>query len=117
MSQSQYNFLMSSLLNQKHALTKLRVELEGRRERICRYCKRFRHLAHNCRSKKEKIKEKPIPQNKFEVIASRVMQYRVREEVKVRRQEIIEKEEVKCFRCWRMGHYKWECPNIEMERR
>jgi len=26
-------------------------------------------------------------------------------------------EEVKCFRCWGIGHYKWECPNIEVERR
>jgi len=52
------------------------------------------------------MKGKPIPQNKFEVIASRVMQYRVREKVKVRRQEIIEEEKVKCFRCWRIGHYK-----------
>ena len=63
------------------------------------------------------MKGKPIPQNKFEVIASRVMQYRVREKVKVRRQEIIEKEKVTYFRCWRIGHYKWECPNIKMERR
>jgi len=26
-------------------------------------------------------------------------------------------EKVKCFRCWGIGHYKWECPNIEVERR
>jgi len=25
--------------------------------------------------------------------------------------------EVKCFRCWGIEHYKWECPNIEEERR
>ena len=68
-------------------------------------------------NRKEKMKGKPIPQNKFEVIASRVMQCRVREEVKVRRQEIVEEEKVGCFRCWGVGHYKWECPNIEVERR
>jgi len=43
------------------------------------------------------------------------MQCGVREEVKVRRQEMIEK--VKCFRCWRVSHLKWECPNIEVEKK
>ena len=114
MSQSQYNPLMSNLLNQKHTLAKLRAELEGKRERICQCCKRFGHLACNCRNKKE-VKGKLISQNKFEVIASRVMQCKVREEVKVRRQETVE--EVRCFRCWGVGHYKWECPNIEVERK
>jgi len=39
----------------------------------------------------------------------------MREEVKVRKQKTVE-EEVQCFRCWRIGHYKWECPNIKMEK-
>jgi len=26
-------------------------------------------------------------------------------------------EKVKCFRCWGIGHYKWKCPNIEVETR
>jgi len=95
MSLEQYNSLMSRMLNQQCTLTKLRVEIEGRKGRVCWKCKRFEHLAHNCRNRKGKIKEKPIPQNKFEVIASRVIQYRVREEV--RRQEM-EKREVQCFR-------------------
>ena len=56
-----------------------------------------------------------ILQNKFKVIASRVMQYRVKEEIKVRKQEMIE--EVKCFRCQRVGHLKWECPNIEVKKK
>ena len=43
------------------------------------------------------MKEKLIFQNKFEVIVSRVIQCGVREEVKVRRQEIVE--EIRCFRC------------------
>ena len=38
----------------------------------------------------------------------------MRNEVEVRWQERIE--EVKCFRCWGVGHHKWECPNIEVER-
>ena len=49
------------------------------------------------------------------MIASKVIQYRVREKVKVRRQEIVE--EVKCFRCWEVGHYKWKYSNIEKRRR
>jgi len=72
---------MSSLLNQKHTLIKLRAELEGRRKRICQYCKRFGHLAYNYRNKREEIKRKPILQNKFKMIANRVMQCGVREKV------------------------------------
>ena len=104
---------MSRMLNQQHTLTKLRVEIEGRKERVCWKCKRFEHLVHNCRNRKGEIKEKPIPQNKFEVIASRVIQYRVREEV--RRQEM-EKREVQCFRYQGIEHYKQECSNIEVEK-
>ena len=96
MSQSQYNSLMSSLLNQKCAFAKLRAKLEGERKRMYQCCKKFRYLAHNCRNKKKEVKGKQISQNKFEVIVSRVMQYRVREEVKVERQEMVK--EVKCFR-------------------
>jgi len=46
------------------------------------------------------------------------MRCRIREKVKVQRQKR-EEEEMKCFRYWRIGHYKWECPNIiaEKERR
>jgi len=33
-SQFQYNSLMNGLLNQKHALAKLRVELEEKKERM-----------------------------------------------------------------------------------
>jgi len=61
MFQTQYDSLMSNLLNQKHALAKLRAELEGREERIYQCCRKFGHLAHNCRNKKEKKKRKPIP--------------------------------------------------------
>jgi len=74
-----------NLLNQKHALAKLRVELEGRGGRICQCCRKFGHLAHNCRNRKGEPKGKPTPQNKFEVIASRVMQCRVKEEVEIKR--------------------------------
>jgi len=90
MSLEQYNSLMGSMLNQRHALAKLRGEIEKRERRVCWGYRKFGHLAYNCRNKKEEEKGKPIPQNRFEVIASRVMQCRVGEEVKVRKQEIVE---------------------------
>jgi len=107
---------MSSLLNQKHALAKLRAELEKRREKIYQYCKKLRHLTYNCRKKRKKEKGESISQNKFKVLASKVIRYEIRKEV-VRRQEIVEKEEVRCFRYQRRGYYKWKCPDIEIERR
>jgi len=73
MSQSQYNSLISGLLNQKYALAKLRAELEGRKERIYWCYRKLRHLAHNCRNKRGETKRKPIPQNKFKMIVSRVI--------------------------------------------
>jgi len=96
---------MGSMLNQWHALAKLRAEIEGREERVCWGCRKFGHLVCNCRNKKEEEKEKPIPQNRFEVIASRVMQCGVREKVKVRKQETMEKG-MQCFRCQRIEYYK-----------
>jgi len=104
------------MLNQWHTLAKLRAEIEGREGRVCWRCRKFGHLACNCRNKKEEEKGKPILQNRFEVIVSRVMQYGVRGEVKVRKQETVE-EGVQCFRCQRMGHYKWECPNIKEKKK
>jgi len=49
------------------------------------------------------------------MIASRVMQYRVKEKVEIRKQEIVEKG-VQCFRCRRIEHYKWECPVTKEEK-
>jgi len=60
-SQTQYNQLMSNLLNEKCALTKLRAELEGRKEKLCRCCRKFGHLVHNYRTKKEGEKCKGTP--------------------------------------------------------
>ena len=84
MSLEQYNSLISGMLNKQCALAKLKTEIEGKEGRICWECKRFGHLVCNCRNKKGETKGKPIPQNKFEVIASRVMQCGVKEEVGIK---------------------------------
>ena len=39
----------------------------------------------------------------------------MKEEVRIRRNKTVE--EVKCFRCWNVMHFKWECPNIEVKRK
>ena len=81
MSLQQYNLLMSNLLKEKHALTKLREELEGRRGKLYRSCKGFRYLTCNCRNKKKEKKGTVVPQNKFEALKSRVMQCGVKEKI------------------------------------
>jgi len=48
---------MSNLLKEKCSLAKLREELEGRRGKLYLSCKGFRHLAHNCRNKREEERE------------------------------------------------------------
>jgi len=106
MSQEQYHTLLSNLLKEKRALAKLRVELEGRKGKLCRSCKGFRHLARNCRNKKEEGKGAEMPQNKFEILKSRVMQCGIEERV-VRS---VRMEAVRCFKCREEGHKCRECP-------
>ena len=105
---------MSSMLNQQYALTKLKAELEGKYRRKCQSCKKFGYLAYNYRNKNKK-KKKLISRNKFEVLSSKVIRYGVRKEVRIRRNEMVEK--VKCFRCWSVGHFKQKCPNIEVKKK
>jgi len=103
MSQQQYHNIMSSFLKEKHALASLRAKLEGRQERECWKCRGFGHWAQHCR-KEEKEKGKPTPQNKFEILASRVMRCRV----ELRKQEVEKRWKVKCYKCGEEGHYhKW----------
>ena len=97
---------MSSLLRERCSLTKLREELEERREKLCQCCKKFRHLAHNCRSKRKREKKEMISLNKFEMLSSRVIQCGV-EERTIRRHKAIE---VECFKCGERGHKCKECP-------
>ena len=105
MSQTQYNSLISNRLRERHTLAKLRAELEKRKEKMCQCCKKFRHLARNYRNKKEGAQETTIPQNKFEVLLSRVMQCEVKEKV-IRRQEVVG---VEYFKCRQRGHKYREC--------
>jgi len=106
MSQEQYNTLLSNLLREKCTLTKLRVELEGKKGKLCRSCRGFGHLAQNCRKRKEEEKGIVTSQNKFETLSSRVMQCGVEERV-VRSMRTLA---VRCFKCGEKGHKCRECP-------
>jgi len=106
MSLEEYNDILSKMLNTRRTLAKMKSELEGREGRKCWECKRFGHLAKNCRNKGERVEEKKRLTNRFKTLTSRVMQCGVKE---VRRQETV-REVVKCFGCEREGHKKWECP-------
>jgi len=106
MSLQQYNSLMSSLLKEKHALTKLREELEGREGKLYRSYKGFGHLAQNYRNKRGEKKGTVISQNKFEILKSRVMQCGVSKK-SIRRVEVVE---VECYKYGGMGHKCRECP-------
>ena len=99
----------------KSSYAKLLQELKKREKRENFSCRKFGHLTHNCRNSVKEEKEKLIPKNKFKVLVSQMMRCRIREEIKVQRQEK-EKEKVKYFRYWRVEHYKWECPNIVVEK-
>ena len=99
-SQTQYNSLMSNLLNEKHALARLRAKLEERRGKLYRCCKGFRHLAQNCRSKREGEKGTVVSQNKFEMLKSRVMHCGLEKRI-IRRLGVVE---VKCYKCREIGH-------------
>jgi len=97
---------MSNLLKQKHTLTLLRAKLEGKKEQECWSCKGFGHLVQNCRNKKGKEKRETAPQNKFEVLSSRVMQCDVKERM-IRKQETVK---VECFKCREKGYKCREYP-------
>jgi len=102
MSQQQYNDLMGTMLKEKHTLTKLRAELEEKKKMMYFECKKFRHLACNCRNKGVGEKKTSAPQNKFEMLSSRVMKCGI----EIRKQERERKEEkvIWCFKCREEGH-------------
>jgi len=91
------------MLRQKCSLTKLSKELEEREEKICFRCKKFEHLAYNCRNSGRE-EGKVSPQNKFEVLSSRVMQCGEGARI-IRWLEVV----VECFKCGEKGHKCREC--------
>jgi len=95
---------MGSMLNKWCALAKLRAEIEGREGRVCWGYRKFGHLAHNCRNREQEKKGRSTLQNRFKVLTSRVMKCGLRGEVKVRKQEVVEK--VQCFRYRGTEHRK-----------
>jgi len=94
MSLEVYNDILSKMLNTWQALAKMRSELEGREGRKRRGYKQFGHLAKDYRNKGEREEEKKKSMNRFEALASRVMQCGIK---KVRRQETVA-EGIRCFR-------------------
>ena len=92
------------MLNQQYTLTKLRTEIEKRKEKVSQKYKKFKYLAYNYKNKKKEIKKKLISKNKFEVLVSRVMKCDIKKEVTIKRQKTIE--ERKCFRCRGVKYYK-----------
>jgi len=93
------------LLKEKYTLASLRAKLEERQERECWKYRGFGHQAQHCR-KEKKEKGELTPQNKFEILASRVM----RCEVELRRQEAKHEEwKVECYKCREEGHKCKKC--------
>ena len=62
-------------------------------------------MAQNCRNKKEK-ERKTVPQNKFEVLSSRVIQSGEGERMIRRVKAVV----VECFKCREKGYKCKECP-------
>jgi len=52
----------------------MRSELKGCEGKKYRGCKQFDHLAKNCRNKGGRVEERKKTANRFEALASRVMQ-------------------------------------------
>ena len=74
---------------------------------MCFSYKKFGHLVHNCRNRRKGEKGETIPQNKFEVLSSWVMQCGVEERTIRRQKEVVV---VECFKCGEKGHKCRECP-------
>ena len=98
---------MSNLLKKKQALALLRVQLEKKCKKEYQGYKKFGHLAHNYKNKKEKEKRER-PQNRFEILASSMIQSG-KERGSIKQQEIEKEEEkVRCFRCQGIDIVTWQ---------
>jgi len=80
MSLEVYNNLLSKMLYTRQALAKIRLEIEEKEGKKCWECRQFGHLAKNCRNKGgREEKKKMMMMNRFEALASRVIQCEVKE--------------------------------------
>jgi len=93
---------MGTMLKEKHTLTKLRAELEGRKGKMCFEYKKFRHLVYNYRNKGVREKKTSTSQNRFEMLSSRVMKYGV--EIRKQKRERKKEEVIQCFKYREEGH-------------
>jgi len=94
------------MLKERHALAKLRAELEGRERKLCRCYRKFGHLACNYRNERREKKGTAIPQNKFEMLSNRIMQCGAKERV-VRSIRMVA---IKCFKYGEEGQKCRKCP-------
>ena len=90
------------MLKEKHTLAKLRVELKERKGKMYFECKKFGHLVYNCRNKGVGEKKTSASQNRFEMLSSRVIRYRV--EIKKQEKKRKEEEAIQCFKYKEKGY-------------
>jgi len=94
---------MGIMLKEKHILTKLRTKLKERKRKMCFEYKKFGHLACNCRNKGVGEKKTSVPQNRFEMLSSRMI--KCGEEIRKQKKEKKKKEEaIQCFKYKEKGY-------------
>ena len=83
-----------------------------RRDKRCRKCSWFRHIAHQCRREEieaERKQREGLQENRWELLKCRVMA--CEEERKAACSERREAQQaMKCWGCGEAGHCLWTCP-------